>query len=457
MPVTADESYLQSKNEKESIDMNLIYIHTHDTGKYIQPYGYPVTTPNLMQFASRGTLFRHAFSAAPTCAPSRASLMTGMCPHSNGMLGLPHRGFLLNDYSKHMAQYLQNFGFETILCGEHHEAPDDDMIGYSQILSRDKSTKEISEKAWDLTNADRVADFLLSGTEKPFFLSFGMHNTHREYPEIDKDINPDFVMPPFPVYDTKETRKDMAAFYSSVKIVDSCVGTVLDALKKSGHDKDTAVIISTDHGIAFPRMKCHLYDTGIGVMLMIDFPGNPMNGKVLDALVSQIDLFPTVCDLLGISKPFWLQGHTLMPLLNGTEREIRNEIFAEVNFHAAYEPKRCVRTSRYKLIRLYDNHNHIVPANTDDSPSKDFLLRCGYLTEVKPREMLFDLNLDPIERINLVMDNRYADIYSEMCNRLDQWMKQTNDPILKGKLQKPEHAKVNKLSCISPASTNYEK
>ena len=66
---------------------NILYIHSHDTGRYIQPYGFDVPTPNLQKLAAEGVLFRHAFSAAPTCSPSRASLLTGHCPHNNGMLG----------------------------------------------------------------------------------------------------------------------------------------------------------------------------------------------------------------------------------------------------------------------------------------------------------------------------------------------------------------------------------
>ena len=72
---------------------NIIYIHSHDTGRYIQPYGHAVETPNLQKLAEQGVLFRQAFTANPTCSPSRAALVTGEAPHSNGMLGLAHRGF----------------------------------------------------------------------------------------------------------------------------------------------------------------------------------------------------------------------------------------------------------------------------------------------------------------------------------------------------------------------------
>src|SRR5215471_4995915 len=82
---------------------NILYIHSHDSGRYLQPYGHNVPTPNLARLAKEGILFRQAFDAAPTCSPSRAALLTGQCPHRNGMLGLAHRGFSLTDYKRHIA------------------------------------------------------------------------------------------------------------------------------------------------------------------------------------------------------------------------------------------------------------------------------------------------------------------------------------------------------------------
>ncbi|MGE9292553.1 MAG: sulfatase-like hydrolase/transferase [Puniceicoccales bacterium] len=96
---------------------NILYYHSHDTGRYIQPYGYQVPTPNLQQLAEEGVLFRRAFCAAPTCSPSRAGLLTGCAAHSVGMLGLAHRGFSLTDVSRTMVTYLREVGYETCLCG----------------------------------------------------------------------------------------------------------------------------------------------------------------------------------------------------------------------------------------------------------------------------------------------------------------------------------------------------
>lgn len=430
--------------------MNILYMHTHDTGRYIEPYGHHISTPNLMKLAETGLLFRNAYCAAPTCSPSRSALLTGTAPHLNGMLGLAHRGFQLNDYNQHLARFLNQNQYETVLCGVQHEAPDEEMIGYQKILHN-------SDSKDDLANAREVTNYLKNRTNaRPFFLAFGMFNTHRDFPEIDPDINPAYVLPPWPMPDTKPNREDMAAYITSARIADRCVGEVLDTLKETGMDKETLVIFTTDHGIAFPKMKCNLYDTGIGVSLIIRHPQARFEGEAIDSLVSHIDLFPTLCDVLGLAKPEWLQGVSLLPLMEGTADKIRNEIFAEVTFHAAYEPMRCIRTDRYKLIRFFDDHTQQVLANIDDGYSKEFLLEHGFLEETREKEMLFDLYLDPSERINLVNHNKYQDIYIDLQTRLENWMRDTDDPLLLGKVKKPEKAKINKLESLSPRENNYE-
>lgn len=100
--------------------MNIIYIHTHDTGKVISPYGYNVISPNIDKFFEDSIIFHNAFSAAPTCSPSRAALLTGSYPHQVGMLGLAQRGFEI-DANKHLAGFLKNNGYHTILSGVQHE------------------------------------------------------------------------------------------------------------------------------------------------------------------------------------------------------------------------------------------------------------------------------------------------------------------------------------------------
>lgn len=432
--------------------MNVMYLHTHDSGRFIQPYGYALPTPNLMQLAEEGTLFRQAYSCAPTCSPSRAALLTGMCPHSAGMLGLVNRGFRMPDCSGHIVQFLNGHDFETVLFGVQHEARTGKDIGYHAAFDSDEKNR----RSRDLSNAREAADYIRKKHDRPFFMSFGMFNTHRPYPEVAYDLNADYVMPPFPLPDNDQVRKDFAAYMTSVRIVDEGVGIVLDALRESGHEKDTLVIFTTDHGIAFPYMKCNLFDTGIGVSLILKYPDNPSCGEAVDALVSHLDMFPTICDLLGLRNPEWLEGRSLLPLLRKDVDHVRKEIFAEVTYHAAYEPMRCIRTDRYKLIRFFDDTAQYVPANMDDSPSKTFLVQAGLLQRQRPAEMLFDLYLDPVERVNLVRDHAMAEVYSELSTRMEHWMSTTHDPILNGRVPKPADAMVNKRSCLSPETKEFE-
>ena len=107
--------------------LNIIYIHSHDTGRYISPYGYRFDTPNLLKLAEGGVIFRQAFSAASSCSPSRAALLTGTYPHTNGMLGLAHRGFKLHYPEHHLAAFLASHGYETVLAGFQHVSTDDDL------------------------------------------------------------------------------------------------------------------------------------------------------------------------------------------------------------------------------------------------------------------------------------------------------------------------------------------
>lgn len=436
--------------------MNLIYMHTHDTGRCYQPYGYPVATPHIQQLAEQSLQFNCAFSCAPTCSPSRAALLTGLAPHSCGMLGLAHRGFGLYDKNQHLAAWLGQHGFETVLCGTQHEAASARELPYERILPHNPAIREKRESdAFDRYNCGQVEDFLHQEHHRPFFLSYGLRSTHRPYPPHQD--NPDRLAPLPGIPNTAETRADTADFHEAIHTVDSCVGRVLQTLKETGHDRDTMVLFTTDHGPAFPNVKCTLHDGGIGVTLMLAFPGNARAGQVCDQLVSQLDLFPTICDLLQIEKPAWLQGISLLPLFS-RESPVRQAITAEITYHAAYEPVRCIRTTRYKLIRRYDWHNRIVPANIDASPSKALMVSAGLLEQCTAREELYDLLLDPAEAHNRINDPALRDIYGELSSQLFQWMRDTNDPLLTEapRVAKPLGARVNSLSASEPDAGDWE-
>lgn len=442
--------------------MNLLYLHTHDSGRWFQPYGYAVSTPNLMRLAQQSLLFRNAYCCGPTCSPSRAAMLTGTSPHSCGMLGLAHRGFSLREPQQHLANFLHQNGFHTAIAGIQHEAPNGEeaALGYETILAPGKEMDDLDSDTvrYDLDNADAVTTFLKQPHDRPFFLSYGMFNTHRFYPDHRRaNINPDYVLPPCTVADTPENRQDMADYLYSVQTADECVGKVLQALHEAGLEEDTIVLMTTDHGLAFPLMKCNLYDIGIGVALMLRYPGNPAAGSVTDELVSQLDVYPTLCELLGLPKPAWLEGVSLMPLIE-KGRPVRDAIFSEVNYHAAYEPMRCVRTKEWKLIARYDDFRGIVMPNIDACPAKELLLAAGYGDELKPREELYNLRIDPVERHNLADDPRCAGIYHRLLSQMNRWMEATDDPLLhtRYRIPSPEGARVNLRDSVDPQDGVFE-
>jgi N-sulfoglucosamine sulfohydrolase len=421
---------------------NILYIHSHDTGRFVQPYGFQVPTPNIQMLADQGILFREAFCASPTCSGSRASLLTGLYCHNNGMLGLAHRGWKLNDYGQHWVHALRGAGYRSVLIGEQHISVDPGVIGYDEIVPVDSN------------HAGYVAPLTIETLERapsePWFMSVGFFETHRDFfaPTSVRDTL--YSLPPGNLPDVIATRRDVAAFKASARSLDQGVGAVLHALHDLDLVDNTLVLCTTDHGIAFPGAKATLFDRGIGVMMIVRGPGGFSGGKVVDAPVSHLDVFPTLCELAGAEPPQWLQGKSLMPLVRGEVDHLHEAIFAETTFHAAYQPHRTVRTERWKYIRRFDDYEHPILANCDDSASKDLLIEAGWGQRFVPRESLHDLILDPQEGRDRATDPECAEVLEEMRGRLDAWMHETDDPLLRGPVAPPVGAFVNEQWHLSP-------
>lgn len=425
---------------------NILYLHSHDTGRFIQPYGHPVLMPNVQALADQGTVFRNAFCAAPTCSASRACLLTGQYGQTNGMLGLAHRGWSLRDYTHHIVHTLRDVGYESVLIGEQHISKEPEVIGYDEVMKI--PTTHVA------TVAPLAMEVLRRPRSKPLFMSCGFFETHREFlaPGSLRDVL--YSQPPGNLPDVPEVRQDVAAFKASARSLDHGVGMVLNALDSSGLSANTLVIFTTDHGMPFPGAKATLFDRGLGVMLILRGPGvNP--GRVSNALVSHIDVYPTVCEMLGIDRPDFLQGVSLDPLLRDETDSVRDEIFAGMTWHAAYEPQRAIRTERFKYIRRWGDRRTPVLANTDDGPSKDLLLRNGWAEREIAPEQLYDLVFDPQEAHNLVGDPVHAATLEDLRARLDAWMRETDDPLLAGHVDPPHGVEINlpdQLSASDPTT-----
>jgi arylsulfatase A-like enzyme len=357
------------------------------------------------------------------------------------MLGLSHLGFRLSDYNQHILHTLRLAGYRSTLVGVQHIAGDSSVIGYDEIVPTENGHAESVGPA--------AADHL-GKVGKPFFTSVGFAETHRGYRDPGPDEDDRYVLPPHPIPDTPRNRADMAGFKASARALDRGIGAVLEGLDQEGLTDDTLVICTTDHGVAFPSMKCNLTDGGIGVMLVMRGPHGFTGGKVIDSLVSQIDIFPTLCEMLDLERPSWLEGRSFLPVVRGEIRDVNHEVFAEVTYHAAYEPQRAVRTRRWKYIRRYDDRARPVLTNYDNGPSKGTWLEHGWGARVVAPEQLYDLVFDPNETNNLAPDPNYEGILSNLRSRLGEWMEATHDPLLNGPVPAPPGTIINDPDGISP-------
>lgn len=441
---------------------NILYIHTHDSGTYFQPYGYAVHTPHLDAFSKDAVCFDQAFCCSPTCSPSRAALLTGRYPHTNGMIGLGNRGFAITDYQQHLVNKLNLAGYETVLCGVQHEyarykdhALGAQKIGYHQDITTDCSQYCDQDLVlWDKQNTDVLCDWLQEyDGRRPFFASMGFFSTHREYPNLSSEEDT-ITEDQLPAFLTKEetVRHDWAGHVKSLSLFDQNFGAIMKALKEAGLYDSTLIIFTTDHGIPYPFAKCTLFDSGIHVALMMRYPGAPANGQHYQGLISQIDVAPTICDLMQLQQDEGYQGISFAPVFQDIHQRLRGNIYAEINFHTSYEPTRCIRNERYKLIVSYTGYPHVHLSNIDNSPTKEYYQQKGMLDGENPMEALYDLELDPTETKNVIHEEAYQKVLQELKAQLAAWQLQTGDVVPLKQTTWEACWGVNKPTCTDPKS-----
>ncbi len=426
------------KREKKP---NILIIITHDTGRHLGCYGSGVDTPNLNKLAEEGVIFTNFFCTAPQCSPSRASLLTGRYPHNNGLIGLTHRGFRLNANELLLPNLLAQAGYSTYLFGFQHESPNPYSLGYQKIF------KAKSNSCLDVTPL--VIDFLENNKlKKPFFMMIGFSETHRPFPQYEGPVDNIEGFPYLP--DVEDVRRDIASLNILVRRVDEKIGEILRSLDEADLRDDTLVVFTTDHGVAFPGAKATLFDPGIEISMIMRGPGGFEGGRKIEALLSNLDFAPTILDLCGIPIPTEMQGKSILPIIRGEAKRLHRQIFVEQTYHAAYDPIRGVRTDRYKYIRSFEKRPFWFPPNVDGGLSKEVARRFGYFNKPRPPEMLFDLESNPIERNNLVNDPECTDILKRMRLLLEDWMRRTSDPLLKGYVPPPPNARVTPPDSYTP-------
>jgi len=418
---------------------NIVLFITHDQGQFLGCYNTPATpnslqTPNLDRLAKDGIRFTNYFCTAPQCSPSRGSIQTSLYPHQNGLMGLVNRGWSLPSNNKTIPMYLRESGYSTHLIGLQHEARDVNTLGYDTVSKRMKDYRYDTNRLFS-----EYESFLENhrNDEKPFYLNIGTIEIHRPF-VIWSQANDNYSVkvPPF-LPDNDKVRKDLSLFYGIINPVDEAIGKIIEVLERTGLREKTLFIYTTDHGSPFPRAKCTLYDPGIKTLLIMNCPNQYLfkGGKVLDQMISNIDLLPTLLDFIGAEIPENIEGKSFLPVLKDPTVLFRSEIFTEKNFHEIYDPLRSVRTKEFKYIRNFEPSEYLyqIPLDIERGLSGQ-----GLKDKIKMKranEELYDLKNDPNEDTNLINNPAYKAILIGLRQALTNWMKKTNDPLLKGKIK----------------------
>ena len=232
----------------------------------------------------------------------------------------------------------------------------------------------------------------------------------------------------------------MTALEEGIRLMDEAAGAVLDTLRRAGRLDAAFVVFTTDHGMAMPRAKCTLYDPGIEVSLLMRWPaGGVRSGARLGAMVSNIDVLPTVLEAAGVDQPPRIQGRSTLALLRGETDRHRDEIFAEKTFHSYYDPMRGIRTGTHKLIRNFETA-FLVEVPGDIQAGAIFRSDPTLYSRDRPAVVeLYDLAADPLETRNLAGLPETAEVERTLNAALWRWMRETDDPLLKGPVPSPRY------------------
>ncbi|MEY2878240.1 MAG: hypothetical protein RLZZ15_620 [Verrucomicrobiota bacterium] len=445
---------------------NVLFNLTEDQGAHLSFLGTPgLKTPHMDSLARSGMFFANTFVAYPVCSPSKAAIYTGLHNHTNGLLNNTpnfHKpAAQLTPAERNNALYVRNRVRENLptLVERLHAA------GYYQGVTSKLHVAPNEKFPYDEfskpANGTAVAAFLARAkqTGQPWFLFYNIGASHRPFRKRDGEIlrvDPAAVKLPAFLPDTPGVRLDWAEYLHAVENADDLVGEGLAALRASGDEANTIIVcLGGDHGPAFPHGKMTLHDLGLRVTLSIRVPGL-RGGLRSDALVSALDLAPTLLDLLGLAPFHASHGVSLKPILEGKPgAKAHDFVFAEISARGPLPndgmQERSVCDGRWHLIyreKLTPAWRQVQADSRDwatwRNRTYDEIVKAKekfpepfrILAELDPQSLggqvpaleLYDLATDPDELRNLAADPAHRAARDRLYAALRNWVRTTNDP-----------------------------
>ena len=427
---------LASLSAKDQPRPNIVVFLTDDQSQLdATPYGANgIRTPNMQRLADNGLTFDRAFVASPSCAPSRAAMLTGLMPARNG--AEPNHSKPRAEIKKWPA-YFHDLGYEVVAFGKvsHYKHTVD--YGFDYFAHDTFHDPEGIPSAIEWLENRKHED------AKPLCIFVGSNWPHVPWPEKADDYDPKQLSLPASSVDTPATRAWRARYAEAVSKADDELGRVRETVQNT-LGTNTVFVFSADHGAQWPFGKWNLYDAGIRVPLIVSWPGKVKPGTRTDAMVSWIDFLPTLVEAAGGKAPKDIDGRSFLPVLLGKKKEHRSEIFTTHSGDGGFNvyPMRSLRTERWKYIsNLHPEFaftTHIdLPVNlgqraffvTWEEAAKKDPQAAAIVKRYhqRPAEELYDLENDPNEQHNLASDSAQASRVKKMRAELEEWMRKQGD------------------------------
>lgn len=431
---------------------NILLILSDDhSAPYLGCYGnVDLKTSNIDRIANEGILFKKAYTTAPQCVPSRASILTGRNVLDTQMLRFSAP---LDKSIITFPELLRKAGYYTGICGRSYHL---DGSGSQNMPS--VSTETFKEFGM-VTFKERV-DYLRMGNDdkvlsqvvefldqvpanKPYSLWVNYSDPHRPFNAKEYEPDPEKLHIPDLMPDTKFLREDLAGYLGEIQRLDVRVGLLLAELEKRGQMENTLIVFIGDNGGALLRGKGTLYDLGLHVPLMMRWPAKIKPGRIADILVSGEDLAPTLIEAAGSIPDEKMTGKSFLQTLTGQEKDVRDFVFAVRGPHGSALPGNSAnfdlsRTAFNKKYKLIYNPLFQLPYYPVDFAANQFWLELIQLNKEnklaerfastilfavqRPMFELFDLENDPGEFVNLSGKEEYSEIEYQLKAALQRWM-----------------------------------
>jgi len=404
--------------------VNILWLICEDVSRDFACYGTKaVNTPCIDKFAAQGVIYDNACATSPVCSPSRSAFNTGMYQMSIG--AHHHRSHRWDNYKlpdpvRLVSEYFHRAGYFTCNCTENWDEPGKTDFNFH------------AEKPFDGTNWEQRKN------RQPFFAQVNFTNFDHSGIDRENPIATDEVELPGYVADDWISRRELANYLERIQLLDRRIGKVLKRLDDTGEAENTAVFLFGDNGRQYFRGMQFLYEGGIGVPLIVRWPGWLKAGCRSDELVSLLDLAPASLSIAGIKPPPHMQGQVVI----GPEKTTRDYIFAARDrCDETFDRIRCVRDKRFKYIRnfypqlsytqpnLYKKHFYptrmlmqVLYAQGRLSKPQERFMRPH-----KPVEELYDLKNDPDELQNLAKNPDFTFLVKRLSKQLDDWIERIKD------------------------------